>query len=225
MRVLIVEDEVSLAQALVRLLQEEHFQVDMAVDGEEGLLLATTVPYDAIVLDWMLPSMSGIQIVQQIRERSITTPILMLTAKDSVENRVEGLNAGADDYLVKPFATEELIARVRALSRRPSDFVPDQSLTFDDLYFDLITRTVKLHDQENILSPKEAQILEMLIRHAGQVLTRQQMMDAVWGYEADVLEGVLDTYVHHLRKRLAALQGPIIHTIRGVGYTLRGSHS
>lgn len=224
MRILIVEDEVSLAQALARLLQEEHFQVDMAIDGEEGFLLATTVPYDAIVLDWMLPSMSGIQIVQQIRERSITTPILMLTAKDSVQNRVEGLNAGADDYLVKPFATEELIARVRALSRRPADFVPDQTLTFNDLYFDLVTRTVKLHDQENVLSPKEAQILEMLIRHAGQVLTRQQMMDAVWGYEADVLEGVLDTYVHHLRKRLSALQGPVIHTIRGVGYTLRGSN-
>ena len=221
MRVLIVEDEVSLAQALVRLLQEEHFQVDMATEGEEGFLLATTVPYDAIVLDWMLPEMSGIAIVQGIREKNITTPILMLTAKDSVANRVEGLNAGADDYLVKPFATEELIARVRALARRPSDFVPDQVLTYDALRLDLTTRTVITQDHEEVLSPKEAHILEMLIRHAGQVLTRQQLMDAVWGYEADVLEGVLDTYVHHLRKRLSSISGPAIQTVRGVGYTLR----
>ncbi len=221
MRVLVVEDEVSLAQAIARLLEEENFQVDMTHDGEEAFLLATTVPYEAIVLDWMLPGMSGIDIVTQVRAHSISTPILMLTAKDAVANRVEGLNAGADDYLVKPFATEELIARVHALARRPNDFMPDTTILYEDMRFDLTTRTVSYQNQQEVLSPKEASILEMLIRHSGQVLTRQQLMDTVWGYEADVLEGVLDTYVHHLRKRLAAIEGPSIQTVRGVGYLLK----
>lgn len=222
MRILIVEDEVRLAEALVRLVQEEKYQADMASDGDEGLLLATTVPYDAIILDRMLPGKSGLEIVKSMRQKSIATPVLLLTARDSVADRVEGLNAGADDYLVKPFAMEELLARVRALVRRPSDFVPDEMLRFGSLTLDLTRRTIRSSttDAEESLSPKEAQILEMLIRHAGQVLTRRQLMDSVWGYEADVLEGVLDTYVHHLRKRLQAVQGPAINTLRGVGYTL-----
>ncbi len=221
MRILIVEDEVKLAEALVRLASEENFQADMATDGEDGLQLATTVPYDAIILDRMLPGMSGTQIVQTLRSRGITTPVLMLTARDSISDRVEGLNAGADDYLIKPFATEELIARIRALVRRPGDFVPDQVIRHGTLQFDPQRRTIWTEpDREEILSPKESQILEMLIRHAGQVLTRQQLMDSVWGYEADVLEGVLDTYVHHLRRRLGAVNGPAIQTLRGVGYTL-----
>lgn len=220
MRILIVEDEVSLTEALTRLLTEEGFQVDIANDGEEGHHLATSVLYDAIVLDRMLPEMSGTEIIKRLRKQNITTPVLFLTARDSVADRVEGLNAGADDYLVKPFATEELIARIRALVRRPSDFVPEDIIRHGALEFDPKKRLITAGDNEETLSPKEAEILLMLIRHAGQVLTRRQLMDSVWGYEADVLEGVLDTYVHHLRKRLAAVNGPAIQTLRGVGYTL-----
>ncbi|MCY0876666.1 MAG: response regulator transcription factor [Firmicutes bacterium] len=222
MRILIVEDEVRLAEALSRLVQEEKYQTDMAHDGDEGLHLASSVPYDAIILDRMLPGKSGTEIVKALRAKGISTPVLLLTAMDSIADRVEGLNAGADDYLVKPFAMEELLARIRALVRRPTDFVPDEGLRFGDLELDLTRRVVSCHKTgcEENLSPKEALILEMLIRHAGQVLTRRQLMDSVWGYEADVLEGVLDTYVHHLRKRLQAVGGPAITTLRGVGYTL-----
>lgn len=221
MRILIVEDEVRLAEALVRLVQEEKYQADMANCGDEGLLLATSVPYDAIIMDRMLPGKSGLDIVKAMRQKSIATPVLLLTARDSVADRVEGLNAGADDYLVKPFAMEELLARIRALVRRPTDFVPDEVLQFGTLRLDLTRRTIHSEvGEEEALSPKEAQILEILIRHAGQVLTRRQLMDSVWGYEADVLEGVLDTYVHHLRKRLQTVHGPVITTVRGVGYTL-----
>lgn len=224
MRVLIVEDETRLAEALVRLVAEEHIQADMAGDGEEGLHLALTVPYDAIVLDRMLPGLDGLEIVRQLRGRGITTPILFLTARDSVSDRVSGLNAGADDYLVKPFATEELLARIHALARRPADLIHDNRLTFDSLEFDLHTREIRTSEENaELLSPKESQILEMLIRHSGKVLTRRQLMDNVWGYEADVLEGVLDTYVHHLRKRLQAVSGPVIQTVRGVGYSLKKS--
>ncbi len=222
MRVLIVEDETRLAEALVRLVAEEHIQADMAGDGEEGLHLALTVPYDAIVLDRMLPGLDGLEIVRQLRSQGITTPILFLTARDSVSDRVSGLNAGADDYLVKPFATEELLARIHALARRPVDLIHGNRLTFDSLEFDLHTREIRTSEENaELLSPKESQILEMLIRHSGKVLTRRQLMDNVWGYEADVLEGVLDTYVHHLRKRLLAVSGPVIQTVRGVGYSLK----
>ncbi len=222
MRVLIVEDETRLAEALVRLVAGEHIQADMATDGEEGLHLALTVPYDAIVLDRMLPGLDGLEIVRQLRSHDITTPVLFLTARDSVSDRVSGLNAGADDYLVKPFATEELLARIHALVRRPVEFVHSNHLTFESLEFDLQTREIRTSEENmELLSPKESQILEMLIRHSGKVLTRRQLMDNVWGYEADVLEGVLDTYVHHLRRRLLAVSGPVIQTVRGVGYTLK----
>ena len=223
MRILIVDDEVRLAEALVRLVSEEQFSADMATDGEEGLYLAVNVPYDAIVLDRMLPGVDGVEIVRQLRAKGITTPVLMLTARDTVPDRVEGLNAGADDYLVKPFAAEELIARIRALARRPADFVAEDIVAFGDLKLDLTRRVILTADDQESepLSPKEAEILSMLARHAGQVITRRQLMDSVWGYEADVLEGVLDTYVHHLRRRLAAVSGPPIQTVRGVGYTIQ----
>lgn len=222
MRILIVEDEVKLAEALVRLITEEQIQVDAVDNGEEGYHLANNVPYDAIILDRMLPGMDGIDIVRQLRQGGITTPVLILTARDAIADRVDGLNAGADDYLIKPFATEELIARIHALIRRPVEFVADHVLTFEGLELDVLTRNIQYNnEQSEVLSPKEAQILEMLIRHSGQVLTRQQLIDHVWGYETDVLEGVLDTYVHHLRKRLQSIDGPMIQTVRGVGYTLK----
>jgi DNA-binding response OmpR family regulator len=221
-RILIVEDEQRLAQALTRLFRDEKIAADVAGDGEDGLYLAESGVYDLIVLDRMLPGMSGLDILRQLRKKNIATPVLMLTARDSIQDRVDGLNAGADDYLVKPFATEELLARVHALSRRPTEMILDATLRFESLVFDTTRRTIHCGDEANAeqLSPKESQILELLIRHAGQVLTRRQLMDGVWGYEADVLEGVLDTYVHHLRRRLTAVCGPTIRTIRGVGYSL-----
>ncbi len=222
MRILIVEDEVKLAEALVRLVAEDQIQADAVFEGDEGLHLAMSVPYDAIVLDRMLPGIDGLDIVRNLRQQGITTPILLLTARDSISDRVDGLNAGADDYLVKPFATEELLARIHALTRRPTEFVTDHRLEFEGLHLDVLTRTIEYGEQDPvIISPKETQILEMLIRHSGQVLTRQQLIDHVWGYETDVLEGVLDTYVHHLRRRLNSVNGPSIQTVRGVGYTLK----
>jgi len=221
MRILIVEDEIRLAEALQRLVQDEQYQTDLSTQGEDAYELARTIPYDAIVMDWMLPGMTGLEIVKSLRQQGISTPVLLLTARDTVKDRVEGLNAGADDYLVKPFAMEELLARIKALVRRPSEFVADDILRYEDLQFDLTHRAIRCGEQEEIISPKEAQILEMLIRHPGQVLTRRQLIDGVWGYEADVLEGVLDTYVHHLRRRLSAIAGPGIHTLRGVGYSLQ----
>ncbi|KYP80976.1 response regulator transcription factor [Ferroacidibacillus organovorans] len=224
MRVLIVEDEKKLSEALVRLLVEEGISADVAYDGEDGYLLASSKIYDAIILDRMLPSMDGLSVLSKLRKASVRTPVLMLTARDGIPDRVAGLNAGADDYLVKPFATEELIARIRALHRRPAELITDAWLQCDNLRFDPIERTLMTQSGESEkLSPKEAQILELLMKHHGQVLTRRQLMDNVWGYEADVLEGVLDTYVHHLRKRLSLFQGPAIQTVRGVGYSLRGS--
>lgn len=227
MRILIVEDEARLAEALARLAEEENFQVDVALDGEEGLHLALTVPYDAVILDRMLPERDGIDVVKTMRGKSVTTPVLMLTARDSVSDRVEGLNAGADDYLVKPFATEELIARLHALIRRPAEFVPEDLLPIGQLRLDLSRRVISTQDEteSETLSPKEAEILALLARHAGQVITRRQFMDSIWGYEADVLEGVLDTYVHHLRRRLSSVGGPSIQTVRGVGYTLNKEDS
>lgn len=227
MRILIVEDETRLAQALVRLVEEENFQADVAYDGEEGLHLALTVPYDAVILDRMLPERDGVDVVKTMRGKNITTPVLMLTARDSISDRVEGLNAGADDYLVKPFATEELIARLHALVRRPPEFVTESLLPIGPVHLDLARRVISTADgtESETLSPKEADILALLARHAGQVITRRQFMDSVWGYEADVLEGVLDTYVHHLRRRLASVGGPAIQTVRGVGYMLNKGDS
>ncbi|MBA9084875.1 DNA-binding response OmpR family regulator [Fontibacillus solani] len=221
MRILLVEDEQRLSDALVYILNKHNILVDVASDGITGQDMAETDIYDVIVLDRMLPGKEGIDILRHLRANRITTPIIFLTAKDAVESRVEGLEAGADDYLVKPFSTEEFIARVRALGRRSTNkFIGDQlriaSLTFDPLRCEVICGNTLIK-----LTLKEAQLLELFMRNHGQVLTREQILERVWGLESNVEMNSVDIYIFYLRKKLIQDGGVTIHTIRGVGYCLK----
>ncbi len=220
MHILIVEDERRLAVLLQRLLSEESHIVDTALEGPSGLALAESKEYDLIVLDLMLPGCSGLEICRTLRAEGNQTPILMLTARGSVEDRVTGLNHGADDYLVKPFAMEELLARVQALLRRgrQQQEVTTQ-LQVGDLTLDLMRHEARRNDQIIELTAKEFALLEFLMRHPGQVLTRTQIIDHVWRYDADMLSNVVDIYIHYLRDKIDRGFGrPLIKTIRGVGY-------
>lgn len=222
MHILVVEDERKLAQLLRRVLSEERHVVDVAYDGEEGSYLATSDSYDLVVLDLMLPGMSGIEICQQMREARVKAAVLMLTARGSVEDRVNGLNAGADDYLVKPFAMSELLARVNALLRR-RDREADMTttLTVGDLALDLVRHEVKRSGKTIELTAKEFALLEYLMRHPGQVLSRSQITDQVWRYDLDAVSNVVDIYVHYLRDKIdQGFPRPILKTVRGVGYKI-----
>ena len=221
MRVLVVEDEVRMAALLKRGLEEEGHAVDVARDGTEGLWMATENPYAAIVLDVMLPGLDGFEVCRRIREAENWTPVLMLTARDSVVDRVHGLDAGADDYLVKPFSLLELAARLRALGRRDGHARPVQ-LTDGDLRLDPSTRRVWRGDVEIALSPKEFSLLELFLRHPGTVLTRTQIIEAVWDFAYDGTSNVVDQYVNYLRRKIDAPYGRRdLETVRGRGYRLR----
>lgn len=222
MRVLVVEDERKIASFIKKGLKEEHYAVDVAYDGEEGFLMAQTADYDAIVLDIMLPRKSGIDLCIELRRRRIYTPILMLTARDTVEDKVNGLNAGADDYLTKPFAFEEFLARVRALLRRDS-FVRDTKLQIGDLVLDTTTHEVYRGGKAIDLTSKEYSLLEYLMCHAGQVLTRTQIAEHIWNYDFDCESNVIDVYIRYLRKKIdEGYQQKLIHTVRGTGYRIKG---
>lgn len=222
MRILIVEDDQSLLNAIVTVFEEESYQVDRADNGDDGLALAEQGIYDLVVLDIMLPGLSGIEILQSMRKMAQTTPVLLLTARDSVEDRVKGLDAGADDYLTKPFAVQELLARARALLRRHG------ALSLDgDLVYNRIALRRKAHDgyvdnQPLKLTSKEFKLLEYLMVNREQILTREQIFDRVWGFDVDSNTSVVDVYMHYLRKKLA-VQGcdELVQTIRGVGYMLK----
>ena len=222
MHILVVEDEQRLAHLLRRVLMEERHTVDLAYDGMTGLDLALSDTYDVVVLDVMLPKMDGIEICRQMREERIMTPVLMLTARGAVEDRVKGLNVGADDYLTKPFAMEELLARINALLRRRDrrfDEVPQ--MTVGDLTLDLVRHEARRNGRVIELTAKEFALLEYLMRHAGRVLTRTQIVDAVWRYDLDALSNVVDIYIHYLRDKID--QGharQLIKTVRGVGYKI-----
>lgn len=221
MRLLVVEDERDLAQTLRRALEEEEFAVDLAEDGEEGLFKIRETPYDAVILDLMLPRLDGWSVLEAARAGGIRTPVLVLTARDMIEDRVRGLNLGADDYLPKPFAFAELIARIRALGRRPAGAIEGR-LTAGDLGLDELRHVAQVGDRTVDLSAREFALLGYLIRHAGQVVTRQQILDAVWGAEPDVYSNVVDLYVHYLRRKLGELgRADRLRTVRGVGYMLR----
>jgi len=194
--------------------------VDIANDGEEGLILASKDIYDVIVLDIMLPGVDGIQILKTIRKDGIKTPVIMLTAKDTVDDRVFGLESGADDYLVKPFATKELIARVKALARRKSTEFVGEIYEFEDIKYDVKNYLLYVGDNEYKIPLKEAMLMEMFIKKPRQVFTREQIIDRIWGLEADILESNIEIYVHHLRKRLENTRVKI-ETVRGVGYMLK----
>lgn len=223
MRILYIEDEKFLAEAVIHLLKKEKIMVDWAPDGEEGLALALKPNYDAIVLDIMLPHLSGLDILQIVRSRGVKTPIIMLSALNEVEDKIKGLDLGADDYLAKPFKTAELIARINALTRRPP-LHEKQEIKFADLTFDLINRTV----DGVALTDKEAEIFEMLIKTPEQAVTKAQMLAHVWGNDAEQDENYVEVYVSYLRKKLAQVNSSVeIKTVRGIGYKLiapRGEH-
>jgi DNA-binding response OmpR family regulator len=222
MRVLIVEDDKSLLNAVATVFEEESYQVDRAENGDDGLGFAEQGIYDLVILDIMLPGLTGIEILKEMRKQSLTTPVLLLTARDSVEDRVKGLDAGADDYLTKPFAVQELLARARALLRRHGTV----SLEGDIVYGPIALR-LKSHDgyvdgQPLKLTTKEFKLLEYLMMNREQILTREQIFDRVWGFDVDSNTSVVDVYMHYLRKKLAAQNcDQLVQTIRGVGYMLK----
>ncbi|GAC1464342.1 MAG: response regulator transcription factor [Chloroflexota bacterium] len=222
--ILIVEDEQRLAVLLRRVLVEERHTVDMAHDGATGLDLAASDTYDAVILDVMLPEIDGIEVCRRMRADGVQTPVLMLTARGSVDDRVAGLNAGADDYLVKPFAMEELLARVNALLRRRSREIDSSpELRVGDLSLDLVRHEVRRGTRIIELTAKEFALLDFLMRHPGQVLTRTQIIDHVWRYDLDALSNVVDTYIHYLRDKVdRGFSKALIKTVRGVGYKIQG---
>jgi DNA-binding response OmpR family regulator len=220
-RILLVEDEPRMADAIRRVLVAEHYTVDLARDGTEALGFVDQGPHDVVVLDRLLPDMTGIDVLRAMRARRVATPVLMLTALSALEHRVEGLDAGADDYLPKPFAFSELLARIRALTRRSPE-LSGERLTAGDITLDPVRHEVTVGDRSELLSAREYALLGFLIRHVGQVVTRQQILDSVWGAEPDVYSNVVDLYIHYLRRKLAALgRKRALQTVRGVGYALR----
>ena len=222
MHILVVEDEQRLAFLLRRVLLEERHTVDLAYDGQTGLDLALSDTYDVVILDVMLPGLDGLEVCRQMRAERIMTPVLMLTAHGAVEDRVVGLNVGADDYLVKPFAMEELLARINALLRRRDrrfDEVPQ--LSAGDLTLDLVRHEARRAGRVIELTAKEFALLEYLMRHPGQVLTRTQIIDAVWRYDLEALSNVVDIYIHYLREKIDhGFSHALIKTVRGVGYKI-----
>jgi two-component system OmpR family response regulator len=223
MRVLIVEDERKIAEAIRRVLAAERYSADVAEDGVAALTLAGQGPYDVIVLDRMLPDLDGIEVLRLLRARGVGAPVLMLTALGTLDARVAGLDAGADDYLAKPFAFSELLARLRALARRAPER-PVDVLSAGDLTLDPLRLRVSAGVEGEDLSAREFALLGYLVQHADQVVTRQQILDAVWGADPDVYSNVVDLYIHYLRRKLEALgRRDQLRTVRGVGYMLRSS--
>ena len=222
MHILVVEDEQRLAHLLRRVLQEERHNVDLAYEGNDGLMLALSDTYDTIILDVMMPGMSGIEVCREMRAQGIKTPVLMLTARGAVEDKVAGLNVGADDYLTKPFAMEELLARINALLRRRSQhFEGNPKLVVADLTLDLVAHEAQRAGRVIELTAKEFALLEYLMRHAGQVLTRTQIIDSVWRYDIEALSNIVDIYIHYLRDKIdQGFSRSLIKTIRGVGYKI-----
>jgi heavy metal response regulator len=224
MRILLVEDEERIAAFIRKGLKEELYAVDVACDGAEALDIALAAEYDLIILDVRLPIRDGISVCRELRTQGNKTPIPMLTARDTVDDRVLGLDAGADDYLVKPFAFKELLARLRALARRPAA-VQDDTLGVENLTLDTRTHQARRDAQPIDLSAREYSLLEFFMRHPGQVLTRTQIAEQIWGYDFDVNSNVVDVYIRYLRRKVDDPYEPkLIQTVRGVGYKLEASH-
>ncbi|HEX7483577.1 MAG TPA: response regulator transcription factor [Candidatus Saccharimonadales bacterium] len=222
MRVLVIEDEHKIARALKKALEQETYAVDVAYDGDEGYAMATTEPYDAAIIDRMLPGdHDGISIIKAMREAKIHTPVLLLTALGSVNDRTTGLDSGADDYLVKPFALEELLARVRALLRRPAE-QHATILRVGDLSLNTVTFEVKRGDTNIQLTGKEFALLEFLMRNPNRPLPKSVIISHVWDYDADILPNTVEVYIKYIRNKIdQPFDKPLIHTIRGFGYKLQ----
>ncbi len=221
MRILIIEDEKKVAGFIKKGLEEETYASDVAHDGEEGLHLGSEGQYDLIILDIMLPKVNGLEVLSQLRNQGSDVPILLLTAKDAVDDRVTGLNKGADDYLTKPFAFSELLARVRVLLRRGKAEVKT-ILQVDDLTLDLVSHKVNRGGDEIELTGKEYSLLEYFMRNQDKVLTRTMIAEHVWDYNFDTFTNVIDVYINHLRKKVdKGRQNKLLHTLRGVGYIMK----
>ena len=221
MRILVVEDEKKVAKFLQQGLEEEHYSVDIAYDGERGAFLASSEAYDLVVLDILLPRKDGVRIVKELREKRLSVPVLMLTAKSAVEDRVEGLDSGADDYLTKPFAFSEFLARVRSLLRRGAS-EKSTTLKVADLQLDTVTHKAKRGEKIIDLTAKEYALLEYFMRNSNRVLTRTIIAEHIWNYNFDTGTNVIDVYVNHLRGKVDGdEEKKLIHTIRGVGYILK----
>lgn len=226
MKILIVEDEHKIAASIKKGLELENFIADVAYDGVHGYDLASSETYEVIVLDLMLPGLGGLEICKKLRAGGIHTPILMLTAKGALEDKITGLNSGADDYLVKPFSFTELLARIRALTRRPRTSLTQQ-LSVCDLTLNTLTYEVKRAGKKIILSRKEFSVLEYLMRHPNKILAKDQIISSVWEYDADVLPNTVEVYIGYLRQKIDKAfrtLPPLIHTVRGFGYKVGESH-
>ena len=222
MRALLVEDDAVLAEFVGGGLREAGFVVDHESDGAAGLAAALHRPFDVAVIDLMLPGRDGLSIIDEMRKRRVTTPVLILSARRSVDDRVRGLQAGGDDYLTKPFAFPELLARVQALVRRSTQAAPATTLTLEDLEVDLLSRKVTRAGREVELRPREFALLEFLMRNAGKVVSKTMILSHVWGYQFDPQTNVVDVLVSRLRERIdRPFDKPLLQTVRGVGYVLR----
>jgi heavy metal response regulator len=220
-RILVVEDERKVASFIKKGLEEEGYAVDVAADGEEGLVMALTRVHDLIILDIRLPRRDGLRVLQALRHDGVTAPVLLLTVRATIEDKVLGLDAGADDYLTKPFAFQELVARVRALLRRRTDAEPTL-LRIGDLTLDPARRTVTRGGEKIDLTPREFALLDYFMRNPGRVLTRTMIAEHVWDYSFDTSTNVIDVYINYLRKKVDSGREPkLLHTMRGVGYVLK----
>ncbi len=220
--ILVADDDQKLLKMVQRTLIYEGFEVITATSGQEALAKMKAEPPDLVVLDWMMPELDGLEMLHHLRAAGDEVPVLMLTARDAVEERVEGLDRGADDYLVKPFAPTELLARLRALLRRSKIINSDGPLAYAGLYLDPVTRETRRSNRQFELTPKEFELFHLLIRHPRQVLVRDRILEEVWGYDFGGEDNVLEVYIGYLRKKTEAGGEPrLIHTVRGVGYVLR----
>lgn len=220
--ILVADDDQKLLKMVRRTLIYEGFQVVTAENGREALAKLETEPPDLIVLDWMMPKLDGLELLHRLRAARDEVPVLMLTARDAVEDRVEGLNRGADDYLVKPFAPSELLARLRALLRRSKFTHSEAPLTFADLYLDPVTRETRRGNRIFELTPKEFELFQLFMRYPRQVLVRDRILEEVWSYDFGGEDNILEVYIGYLRKKVEAGGEPrLIHTVRGIGYVLR----
>jgi len=222
MRILVLEDDKGTARFIKKGLSEEGFMADVVSGGEEGLFMATTEIYDLIILDVMLPEINGFEVLRAIRQKGVSTPVLFLTAKDDKEDIIHGLDLGADDYLVKPFAFAELLARIRAVLRRGQTSDQMQKLIIADLVLDRVTRQARRNDKIIELTAKEFQLLEYMMRNAGQILTKTMILDRVWGYDFDTQSNIIEVHVNRLRAKVDKdFSTKLIHTVRGVGYVIK----
>jgi DNA-binding response OmpR family regulator len=223
MRILVIEDDERLARVIARVLRQERFDVELAHDGGAGLEQALTGAYDALIVDWMLPGRDGLEIIRELRAEHVATPALMLTARGEMPQRVEGLDAGADDYLGKPFAFEELLARLRALLRRGERPMLDSVMSFGQVTVDFAGNTVCRDGRAIALSPREFALFELLAKNRGRVLSHDQILERVWGYDADPQGNVVELYIHYLRRKLdpdGKDTDPLVRTVRGAGYMI-----